>query len=318
MPDQWSYAPQGLHYTRPAHISPEVGIVDMPMAQGYGQTIQANASQPMASYQPQQHHAAMPPQRVYQQPAEPVQAASASQSWPTSQAPQLYHPQPQHRPTKRHPLQPDQQSSQAGPSQPRQVQKEQEQVATTQKQLQYLHSLEQQHQRPPHEWQQSPAALQQAPAPQQPRVPQHQPPARRQSAAVPVPPVHTTSSNAPARQAVAQTVQPPPPDRPNLLPTPVAPQPPPNESNVSSSVAEAPATSTQTQSPSKFPRSTRRITLQDLRSGRRHSSQGSQGRTSSAVVKPVAQTNAGSNIVNMNTNISGQGNFLSQNDIYVE
>jgi hypothetical protein len=112
-----------------------------------------------------------------------------------------------------------------------------------------------------------------------------------------------------------QAAQPPLPDRANLLPTPVVPQPS-NEANVTSKEAEVPATPTQTQSPSNFLRSTRRITLQDLRSERRHSSQGSSGRTASAVVKPVAHVE--SDIVNESTNVPGQGNFLFQSDISVE
>ncbi|KAG9128188.1 hypothetical protein FRC07_003738 [Ceratobasidium sp. 392] len=296
MPNQWSYVQQESvpqeQRIRSAHISPEVEMVDALSTQRYSQVVQGGAtSQPTTSYQPQPHvqprphiqpQARIQPQQrvqpqqqqqvqeMYVPPAEPQQAVPISQTWYPIQTTQLYHPQPQYRP-KRHPLQPDEQLPQAGSSQPKQAQREREQVATTQKQLQYLHSLEQQHQRPQQEsW---PTAAS-----------QQQKPARPQPTSVPPPATLAASSTTLASQATAQTAQPNPPvPKPIVLPvTQAVQQPaslPASESSAVTATKEALAAPTQTKSPSpsKFPRSTARLTLQDLRTVRRRSSQAPVG-----------------------------------------
>ncbi|QRV87567.1 hypothetical protein RhiJN_15585 [Ceratobasidium sp. AG-Ba] len=184
--NQWSHIPQGYvpqqeQHIRSAHISPEVETRSLYPDQRYLHSAQAGVtSEASTSRQPQQlvqsqhqHFQQQPPlaqsgpqaqrhtqyqaqpeqhaQRGYQsQLNQPQQITSASQQYPAqasiASTTQLYQPQPQPYPG-RHPLQPDRQQPQAGPSQTSQTKSEREQAATTQKQLQYLASLQQQHQR---------------------------------------------------------------------------------------------------------------------------------------------------------------------------
>ncbi|QRW01747.1 hypothetical protein RhiLY_00744 [Ceratobasidium sp. AG-Ba] len=297
--NQWSHIPQGYvpqqeQHIRSAHISPEVETRSWYPDQRYLHSAQAGvAGEASTSRQPQQlvqsqrqHVQQQPPpdqpgpqaqrhtqyraqpeqqtQRGYQsQSNQPQHITSASQQYPAqasiTSTTQPYQPQPQAYPG-RHPLQPDRQQPQAGPSQTSQVKSEREQAATTQKQLQYLASLQQQHQR----------ARQGRPSPtfQQPSLPQ---------TVSGTAPSHVVTNATPVAQVISSQSAPthPPPNPPDPSPVSTLSQPAPalpqGPSAPPGNPDQTPATPNRSQSPSKPLRSTPSFSLMDLRASRRRS-----------------------------------------------